>query len=508
MPSKHLFLTAIVCLAFAAPLGADTPLQWAQDPHRNVVVPAEDLPDHLGDDNRLWHVELHNRNFFNIITIDGGRAYCGMSADNLPERQRSRNQALLCIDVKTGATIWQAVIDTGGGYGLSDVPLYDDQRVYVSAGGKLVCLDKETGQEIWNVSRGGPYFGVLHGPNGTGLLIGDYWWVPTSYSTGSDCLNWISNSIEAPFHPNIIVLDKRTGERVAEDRVIIEPFQHGQWGSLSSAVIDGQRQVFWGDGAGWVHAWKVPDSFESGKITELEEVWRCDANPADYRRLEDGTPAPYAGYQGYIYGDQRIGPCEIISAPTYYEGKLYVALGRDKAYSPAKGKRRFGGGAVVCIDPTGEGDVTDTHKVWTNTEVHRTFSTPSIVGDLLFISDHNGYLYCLDIADKGKLVWKRDIDATIWNYFQAVGDGKIYVMNEQRGFHIFTADREGRELFAAEMDAANNPQVGMTDGILLVGTRRHIAAYGGPEYMKTHEPMPDPPKRAFEIEEDDAAGGH
>jgi hypothetical protein len=39
------------------------------------------------------------------------------------------------------------------------------------------------------------------------------------------------------------------------------------------------------------------------------------------------------------------------------------------------------------------------------------------------------------------------------------------------------------------MNTANNPQAGMTDGILIVGTHSTVAAYGGPEYMKTHQPM-------------------
>jgi hypothetical protein len=29
----------------------------------------------------------------------------------------------------------------------------------------------------------------------------------------------------------------------------------------------------------------------------------------------------------------------------------------------------------------------------------------------------------------------------------------------------------------------------MVDGILIVGTNRDITAYGGPEFMKTHEPV-------------------
>jgi outer membrane protein assembly factor BamB len=494
-------------LAITAATVAQAPTQWAQNPSRNNVVQADDLPDHLGDDNRLWDVELHNRKFFNIVTIDDGRVYCGVSSDNLPERMRSRGAAMFCLELETGKVIWQTeVSERGGGYGLSTAPVIDGDRLYVRGSGDIYCLNKYDGTRIWK-SEGASqeYFNQMHGSHGTGMVIGDYFWTPTGHATGSDCENWVSNSWESPFHPNIVVLDKHTGKLVAQDDVAMGPHQHGSWGSISMGEVNGRKLVFWGDAAGWVHAYEVPDRFEEGEVSTLKEVWRCDANPESYRRTEDGTALPYAAYMGG-FGPKDIGPCEIISTPVLYEGKLYVSLGRDKAYSPAQGRRRFGDGAVVCIDPSGEGDVTDTHKLWANTDVMRTFCTPSIVGDLLFIADHNGHVYCLDIAKQGQTVWKRDIDATIWNYWQAVGDGKLYVMNEQRDFHILSADREGKELFAAEMDTANNPQAGMTDGILIVATRRGVTAYGGPEYMKTHKPMAGGGDR--KPIEGDTSGGH
>jgi hypothetical protein len=328
----------------------------------------------------------------------------------------------------------------------------------------------------------------MHGSNQTGLIVGNYLWIPTGHATGSDCRYWYTNSVEWPWHPNIMVFDKRTGERVAQDDVEIGGHQHGNWGSLSSAVVNGQRQVFWGDAHGIVHAFKAPETFPEGEVSTLEEVWRCDANPKEYRVTEDGTPMPYAAWFSNA-GPRTEGWCEIIATPVYHKGRLYVALGRDKAYSGRGGKRRIGDGGVVCIDPTGSGDVTDTHKLWF-TKINRTFCTPSIDEEgLLFVADHAGWVNCLDINQQGKLLWKEDIKACIWNYWQAVGDGKIYVMNEARDFHIIEADRDGGLLFHKEFRATNNPQAGMTDGILIVGTNRHLTAYGGPEFMKTHEPV-------------------
>jgi outer membrane protein assembly factor BamB len=109
-----------------------------------------------------------------------------------------------------------------------------------------------------------------------------------------------------------------------------------------------------------------------------------------------------------------------------------------------------------------------------------------VVGDMVITADHGGYLLSID-KNTGETLWKGDFDKCIWNYFHAVGDGKVYVMNEQRDFHIFDAEN-GEELFSAQMDGQNNPQVGMTNGILIVGTTRSIDAYAGPEYLKDNKP--------------------
>lgn len=479
-------LAMLGALVVTAPVAAqEVPLQWYANASRNMVVPARDLPDHLGDDNRLWQTKINRGAFFNIPTFVGDRILCGMSAKSLPERE-SRGAGLLCLSADSGEVIWQAYLSIhAGGYGLSDVPLVDDERIYVRAGGELICLDMD-GQEIWrNREATREYFHSMHGPNGTGLIIGDYWWIPTSYALGSDDGNWESTGIERPFHPSIVVLNKHTGQLVAQDASVLGPFQHGQWASLSSGVVGGKRLVFYGTADGYMRAYAAPDRFPSEAVSTLEEVWRCDVNPIEYRTMEDGTPMPYAAYMA---GPRDIGPCEIIAAAVFHDGLLYVAMGRDKAYGVADGKRRIGDGGIVCIDPAGTGDVTATHKRWTNTNINRTFCTPSIVDGLLFVATHAGYVHCLDVKT-GEELWKEDVNATVWNYSQVVADGKLYVHNEYKDFFILKADREGGVLFHKQQDSMNNPEVGITHGMIIVGTQKTITAYGGPEHMKTHEPM-------------------
>ena len=510
---KTLLLALALALCASSPSRAqeeidydEIPRQWYQKPGRNNVVHAKDLPDHLGDDNRLWHRKLHGKRFFNIITIDGDRVYCGMQALNLPDRIKDpRANALLCLDLNTGETIWQKQLGEGGGWGLTGVPLIDGDFIYQQSTTDAFCVNKHTGEVIWHTNIEQRYKKGLHGTHSTGVLVGDYWYLATGHASGTDDPdNWISNALEHPFHPNIVVLEKETGKLVARDDIPINAGQHGSWCALSTAEVDGRQLVFWGDNHGYVHAWEAPEKFECDGVATLERVWHCDANPHHYRYMEDGKLQPYNIYKS------NFGPCEIIAVPVYHDGLLYVALGRDVHYSPKQGKRRVGDGGIVCIDPRGEGDITETNKVWTNTDVGRTFSAPSVLDDVIIMTDHSGYVTGLD-RETGETLWQGDIEAPIWNYWHVVGDGKVFIMNELRNFKIFEADRDGGLLFAAEMDGQNNPAPGLVHGRIIIGTSRSIDCYAGPGYLEMHKP--DKVVESEQIRADDAVnepveGGH
>lgn len=488
---KTLTLTALALLCAGAVL-AETPLQWGANLGRNAIVPAKDLPSHLGEDNQLWQIDLAGKPFFNAIQIDGDRAYAGMDARNLPDRGRDRVGGLLCFNIHTGEILWQTILEDmkAEGYGASIVPLLEGDRIYLAVGSKAACLDRD-GNVLWQQTMRNPYFSTMHGTHGSGLLLGDYWWVVTGHANGSDCEFWASNAIERPFHPNIMVLDKETGEIVAQDDVIVGPHQHGNWCSLSYGEVNGQGMVFWGDAFGLVHAYKVPEKFDApeGQRATIEHLWSIDANPESYRYTEEGVRLPYAYYMGF-WGPKGSGPCEIISPVVFHEGKIYITLSRDIAYYHEGGE-----GGLICYDVTGP----EPKLVWQNLDVQRTFCPPSIAGDKIFIADHGGQMTGIDLAS-GETLWQQSMNDGIWNYFQCWGDDKIYVANQRRDFMIFEADEDGGLLFNTIMDTANNPQVGMTHGLLIVPTMKSIAAYGGPEYMKTAQPMAapeDPDDRQF-----------
>ena len=115
------------------------------------------------------------------------------------------------------------------------------------------------------------------------------------------------------------------------------------------------------------------------------------------------------------------------------------AIGQD----PEHGE---GVGRLLCIDPTGTGDVTKTKLVWDYKGIKRSISTVSIdpANGLLFIGDFSGFVHCLD-ADTGKLNWVHDMKAHMWGS-TFVADGKVYVGDADGDFAILASSKEKKVL--------------------------------------------------------------
>lgn len=109
----------------------------------------------------------------------------------------------------------------------------------------------------------------------------------------------------------------------------------------------------------------------------------------------------------------------VVPRPLYAHGLVYVCSG-------------FGTASLYAIDPTGKGDVTDTHVRW---QVDRRIpkeSSPIIVGDHVFVNDDKGILSCID-AKTGEQVWQKRID----------GSGGFSASPVHAGGHLFFHNGEG-----------------------------------------------------------------
>ena len=495
----------------ASSVAAEDWAQWGGTLHRNMFVSAKDLPDRFepgkfkrGTEdvdmatttNVLWTAKLGTQSYGNA-TVAQGRVFIGTNNDNPrdPSQQGDRS-ILLCLDEKTGDLLWQLVVpklksgkvNDWESLGLLSSPKIEGKYVYlVTSRCEVMCLDvngladgndgpfqdegaymaKDTGKPpakpgpkdadiIW-VYDMMDQLGVFphNASNSSPLIVGDLVYVCTS--NGQD---WTHVNIPSPLSPSFIALNKKTGEFAGEDDAGIGPrIFHGQWSSSSAAEVNGKWQIYCGGGDGVLYAFDALPQ-KADETSFLRKHWWFDCNPPEYK-VKDGKPIRYPAAEG---------PSEINATPVFYKNRVYVAIGQD----PEHGE---GIGRLVCVDATKSGDITANGLIWEYRGIHRSISTVSIDPGtgLLFVGDFSGFVHCLD-AETGKLMWTHDMKAHMWGS-TLVGDGKVYVGDEDGDVVVLAATREKQLLSETNLGAPVYSTPVVANGTLYIASNTHLYAF-------------------------------
>ena len=234
-----------------------------------------------------------------------------------------------------------------------------------------------------------------------------------------------------------------------------------------------RRLIFLGGGDGTCYAFAALAGVPPEPIS-LKTAWWVDCNPPEYRSF-GGMDM----FVHYTLGDRRrkdtinelndgafVGMSEIIATPVFYQGRVYVAIGRD----PDHGRGR---GALLCLDAHQAGDGTKTGKLWTYQGIDRTLSTVSITGGLLYVADVGGRVHCLD-AETGQAYWvyeskSRVIASTM------VADGKIYLPTEKH-LDILATGKTMNLLSRVSLGAPSWATPVAANGTLYVTSRNYLWA--------------------------------
>jgi len=151
------------------------------------------------------------------------------------------------------------------------------------------------------------------------------------------------------------------------------------------------------------------------------------------------------------------------ASPIYGGGMVYFDSGR--------------GGPGVAVDPTGKGDVSDTHIRWKIDQVPEGIGSPLIIGDLVYRLHSPGILKCWGLSD-GRQVYAKRLDgiSTTWASPIVDGNGRIYFANAGKSFVV----RSGPEfevlavndLSEGDLSDGNHPSPAVADGrMFLVGMK-------------------------------------
>ncbi len=505
--------TAVASFAvaiLATPLLATDQPQWGQAWSRNQVSAERGLPDYFDPktgSNVLWSVPLGTETYSTPV-VSGGRVYVGTNNEQPRDpRHKGDRGIFLCLDEKTGATIWQHVVpkreeDIYHDWPKTGMPspaTVEGDRVYlVNNRGQVVCLD------VKGMANGndGPFRdeGPLMTPKGTnapaqpvevGPLDADVLWLVdltrdagiwshdgahSSILIRGDLLylntgTGVDNThrkIRTPDAPSLIVIDKRTGRIVARDREGIAPtIFHNTWSSPSMGTVDGRELIFFAGGNGFLYAFEPLASVpKEGEVAALKRVWKFDFDPAGAK--EDVHR---------FTSNKKESPSNIFGMPVFVDGHLYVTGGGDWWW----GKNECW---LKRIDARGAGDLPASNVKWELPLGRHTMATPAVADGLVYVTDAMRFLHCADAAT-GKELWTHELRGDMWSS-ALVADGKVFVGSRRGDFCIFAHGREKKLLNTIELVNPINSTAVAANGTLYIATMRTLYA------VKASAPTPQP----------------
>jgi len=507
-PGRVLLVAAslVIPCAAAQPAGAadgqqTAPLvRWGGGISPNMTSAAKGLPADPGTVNPLWELKL-GRHQYSLPTLERGRIYIAANDAGMvrPGYTPTDGGVLMCVEQATGKLVWQLASPrfVGGvkppyhfdqfACGICSGPLVDGDRVYVVTGrGEIMCADRN-GQSNGN---DGPFLNELeymeisntppakleptdgdilwlynmvteldvapHDVCGSTLLVVD----DLLYACTSNGIDSNHDQVTRPEAPSLIVLDKKTGKLVAcDDERIGRRLLHGAWSSPTFGRVNSRPLIFFGGADGILYAFEPPVPTPDGSVSKLKKVWSYDANPPDFR-TRDGKPMLYSQYNH----NRTDGPSEIIGAPVFDNGRVYVAIGQ----SPLHGAGR---GCLSCVDAA-----TGT-KVWASEEIGRSLATVALADGLIYLPDTTGNLSCFD-AGSGRRYWCHPMEGKAWCASAFAADGKVYAGTEENVLWVLKASRDLQVLSRTRLKSAMATPVA-ADGVLYLPTQRSLLAIPG-----------------------------
>ena len=421
----------LLCLAIASPTFCVTAENWPawRGPRGDGSSHEENVPtkwDGAKGENIAWKVPIEGKGHSSPVVWED-RIYLATCLTD----QEPPSRELICLDRATGKKVWQrqvveAPLETKHGLNsyASGTPATDGKQIFVTF---LEVGDKTI--EARNVSRPRP---VTPGE----IVVAAY------DMTGKQ--QWIARP--GGF---VSVHGFCSSPVLFEDLVIINGDHDGD--SYISALKKATGET----------VWKVPRehktrSYVTPIIREIDGrmqmILSGDKCVASYD--------PRTGERHWVID----GPTEQFVASMVYNGELlFMTCGFPERH-------------MLAIDPTGEGNVTDTHIRWRTTKAAAYVPSPISVGDYFLNVSDNGIASCFD-ASTGKSFWVERIgphfsasaiSAGGLAYFLA-DEGKMTIIRPGEEFEVVTVNSLGEHCFAS-------PAV--SDGQIFVRGEKHLYCIG------------------------------
>ncbi|MAR12561.1 MAG: quinonprotein alcohol dehydrogenase [Blastopirellula sp.] len=424
------------CLATAAI--AD----WNQyrGPRGDGVSQVKDIPIEFDEANNVrWKTAIPHSGWSSPVVWQD-EVWVTTGSDQLGELRA------ICIDLSTGkekhnVLVFKTLkrkIDAGYAFDsphlnspATPTSVVEDKRVFVSFGSQgIACLDRNTGSKVWERRDLRIYQPVRQG---------------SSPIVDENNLYVAFDGTDQQF---FVALDKATGvTRWKVDRKV-----NTDW---SATLRD--SGIFKDKGG------KPNDNkkaFATATLIEVSGVRQLIAPAAEAIIAYD----PQTGDE--LWRVLHPGGFNVAARPIYANGLVYVFTSGLKH-------------SLMAINPSGKGDVTDSHVVWL-TKRGPSIPSPVIVDGLLFmVTDRGGIARCLD-ARTGDEVWKMRLAGDHWASPILI-DGHLYFSSKQGEVVVLPATKDPPEIAARNRLNASfiaSPAVGNASLILRSTTHLYCITQG------------------------------
>ncbi len=432
------------------------------------------LPAQIGpNENVLWKIPLPPGHSSPVV--HGERVFV----------TAVEGQTLLTIgiDRKTGKILWQAQASHQGlekihqiGSHAQPSPATDGQIVISLFGScGLFCYDAH-GKELWHLPLG-PFkndFGTGSSP----ILVGDRVILGQDHDTDSFLMAldkrtgkvlWKTDRSEFPRGYATPVVWEIAGKKqvvvVGTLRVIGYDFDTGKeiWTVRGLARITNMTPVVGTDGVLYVAAWS-PGADETDRIQAppYEELMReQDKNQNGTLELEEVSDAALKQRFTQIDRDKD----HHITRLEYENMRQIFTNAQNR---------------VLAIKPGGQGDITQSHVLWSYPKMLPYVPSPLHYQGHLFLVKDGGIVSCLE-ARTGKPTKQERVFGGAGYYSSPVGgDGKIYLVSQRGDLSVISASPQWEVLHRARFGEDVFATPALADGRVYLRTAGHLYCFGMP----------------------------
>ncbi len=422
--------TLLLSLALTGISQADTGgwPAWRGDLLGSGRTTANDLPTEWGKEKNIrWRIDLPEAGNSTPV-VHGDRVFVTQPVTETKWR------GLMCFSREDGSLLWKNGVThekdepthRSNPY-CSASPATDGELVIAYYGSAGIAAYDFAGKQLWHRDLGA----ISHtwGNSTSPLIHGDL------------VIQYHGPAKNAVLH----ALDKRTGATV--------------WEWAEPVWKPGKRTDGFGDreGEGVIGSFSTPILVDTGEREELIMSFPMEMKAFD----------PKTGEVLWTCGG--LNPL-VYTSPVYSETeKIVVAMGGYYGNS-------------IGVKVGGNGDVTDSHRLWHLVRHNGGIGTGVVVGHHYYYQDSGGVAYCDDMKT-GETLWKARLPGAgkSWGSFVLTADRHIYTLSQAGDTVVFKANPEKMEVIAqSDLGEETNSSLAIAGGELFVRTHESLWCVGRP----------------------------